>query len=145
MANSLLQVRVIGTQAAESNGQPAYPTYILAPYRLATVVCGIVVAFIWTIFPYPISEGSELRKDLATSLYLMCAYYENVHETVQARARGVAGNSETKGTHAHNLQKARMVIWSKLVFVLETLKTNSAFSKFQLRVGGRFPFEEYEE
>lgn len=34
---------------SESNGQPAYPTYELAPYRLATVAAGIFVAFIWTI------------------------------------------------------------------------------------------------
>ena len=39
-----LQVRVIGVEAATSNGQPAYPLYILAPYRLATVTCGILVA-----------------------------------------------------------------------------------------------------
>lgn len=34
---------------SESNGQPAYPTYELAPYRLATVAAGLFVAFIWTI------------------------------------------------------------------------------------------------
>lgn len=39
-----LQVKTIGVQASESNGQPAYPTYILAPYRLATVVGGLFVA-----------------------------------------------------------------------------------------------------
>ena len=39
-----LQVRVIGIKIAESNGQPAYPTYELAPYRLAIVTAGIFVA-----------------------------------------------------------------------------------------------------
>lgn len=39
-----LQVKVIGVEVATSNGQPAYPTYELAPYRLATVVGGIFVA-----------------------------------------------------------------------------------------------------
>ena len=49
-----LQVKKIGVAASTKNGQPAYPTYVLAPYRLATVVGGLLVAFIWTIFPYPV-------------------------------------------------------------------------------------------
>ena len=44
-----LQVKKIGIQASTTNGQPAYPTYLLAPYRLATVAGGLAVAFIWTI------------------------------------------------------------------------------------------------
>ena len=39
-----LQVEVIGTKAATTNGQPAYPVYVLAPYRLATVAGGIFIA-----------------------------------------------------------------------------------------------------
>ena len=45
-----LQVRVLGLTAAESNGQPAYPTYVLAPYRLAAVAGGIFVAlYVWPL------------------------------------------------------------------------------------------------
>jgi hypothetical protein len=61
------------------------------------VACGILVAFIWTIFPFPISESTELRKDLAISLQLMSAYYENVHQTVQSRVKGQAGSKEKRG------------------------------------------------
>lgn len=39
-----LQVGKIGVTAATANGQPAYPTYELAPYRLATVAGGLFVA-----------------------------------------------------------------------------------------------------
>ena len=39
-----LQVQVLGVELAESNGQPAYPTYLLAPYRLATVAGGLFIA-----------------------------------------------------------------------------------------------------
>ncbi len=159
-----LQVRAIGVKAATSNGQPAYPTYILAPYRLATVAGGVLVAFIWTVFPFPISESTELRKDLATSLHLMGAYYENVHQGVRAKVSGRGGSREKKGkanhafsgpqasadspgtgTAAYALEKARMNIFSKLTFIIQTLKTNSGFSKFQVRIGGRFPREEYDE
>ena len=100
---------------------------------------------IWTVLPYPISESSELRKDLSASMYLICAFYENVHETIQARVVGRGGNSKVKGTHAYNLEKTRITIFTKLVLVLTNLRTNVAFSKFQLRVGGAFPHDEYEE
>jgi uncharacterized membrane protein YccC len=65
-----LQVRKIGTSEATTNKQRYYPIYLLAPYRLATTAGGIFVAYIFTIFPFPISEGSELRKDLGVALYV---------------------------------------------------------------------------
>ncbi|KAK5157995.1 hypothetical protein LTS14_003918 [Recurvomyces mirabilis] len=139
-----LQVKKIGVQASISNGQPAYATYLLAPYRLATVAGGLGVAFIWTIFPYPVSETTELRKDLGASLYLLSNFYSIVHETVRARVTGADGNSKTKGSHAYNLEKARDAVFSKSVLLLNNLNMNAQFSKFQLRVGGRFPREEYD-
>lgn len=139
-----LQVQVLGVTASESNGQPAYPTYLLAPYRLATVAGGLFVAWIWTIFPYPISESSELRKDLGASLYMLANFSSLVYEIVQSRIKGVEGDVNRKGTHAYNLEKARMKVFGKLLLLLNEMRTNSAFSKFQVRVGGKFPREEYE-
>jgi hypothetical protein len=139
-----LQVDVLGVAASESNGQPAYPTYLLATYRLATVAGGLFVAWIWTIFPYPISEGSELRRDIGASLYMLANFSSLVHEIVQSRVKGVEGDVRKKGTHAHNLEKARVTVFGKLLLLLNEMRTNSAFSKFQVRVGGRFPKEEYE-
>lgn len=139
-----LQVQVLGVTVSESNGQPAYPTYELAPYRLATVAGGLFVAWIWTIFPFPISEGSELRRDLGASLYMLANFSSIIHEIVQSRVKGVRGHIEKKGTHAYNLEKARMTVFGKLLLLLNDMRTNSAFSKFQVRVGGRFPKEEYE-
>ncbi|KAI7510959.1 hypothetical protein KC347_g3845 [Hortaea werneckii] len=139
-----LQVDKIGVQASESNGQPAYPTYELAPYRLATVVGGLFVAFIWTVFPFPISESSELRKDLGASLYLLSNYYAVTHEAVQARVKGVEGDAIVKGTHAYHLEKASNAVFSKLLLLLTHLKQNKEFSKLQLQIGGRFPREHYE-
>ena len=41
------------------------------------------------------------------------------------------------------MEKARNVVFTKTLTLLTTLQQNSAFSKFQIRVGGRFPHEEY--
>lgn len=57
-----LQIRKIGVAVATSNGQPYYPIYELDPYRLATVIGGLAVAFVWTFFPFPITERSALRQ-----------------------------------------------------------------------------------
>jgi hypothetical protein len=53
--------------------------YILGPYRIACVAAGSFVAFFWLIFPYPISDRSWLRKDLANTLYLLANFYSVVH------------------------------------------------------------------
>lgn len=69
-----LQVGVIGEGAATSNGQPAYPVYILAPYRLATVAGGILVA---------VGSPSSLIDDLCadyTAVYLDHIPFPNLRE-----------------------------------------------------------------
>lgn len=139
-----LQVQKLGIALSESNGQPAYPTYQLAPYRLACVAGGLLVAWIWTIFPYPVSEHSELRKDLGAALYLLANLYSNVHETIQTRVRGTGGKQNKKGSHAYYLDKARIKVLGKILALLTNMQTNSAFAKFQFSIGGRFPREEYE-
>ncbi|KAH9829614.1 putative ER transporter, 6TM, N-terminal [Teratosphaeria destructans] len=140
-----LQVKKLGKAVSESNAQPAYPTYVLAPYRLATVTGGLFVAWVWTIFPYPVSESSMIREDLGATLYLLSNFYSIVHETVTARVQGTDGDERIKGTHAFNLNKARTAVFAKILLLLNNLKSNSAFSRFQIRVGGRFPIEAYQE
>ncbi|EME49428.1 hypothetical protein DOTSEDRAFT_68258 [Dothistroma septosporum NZE10] len=140
-----LQVREIGVAASEANGQPAYPTYLLAPYRLATVCGGLFIAYFWTIFPYPVSESTEVRKDVGAALYLMANMYSVVHETVKSRIQKSDGNQNTKGSRAYHLEKARQQVFTKLIAILSALQQNSAFSKAQIRVGGRFPHEEYDD
>ena len=140
-----LQVKKLGVQLSETNGQPVYPTYELAPYRLATVVVGLFVAWIFTIWPYPVTESSELRKDLGASLYMLANFMSIVHEIIISRIEGTDGDVDTKGTHAYNLEKARLAVFGKLLSLVNDMRTNSAFSKFQMALGGQFPREEYEE
>ncbi|KAF2806265.1 uncharacterized protein BDZ99DRAFT_538446 [Mytilinidion resinicola] len=139
-----LEVRKIGKIAASSNGQPYYPIYTLAPYRLATVAGGLFVAFVWTFFPYPISEHSIIRQTLGCALYLSANYYSIVHETVRARIRGDEGDLTTKGSPGKKLEKARLKVFSKQMLVLQSLKTNTAFQKWEVPLGGKFPKKEYD-
>ncbi|KAF1355905.1 hypothetical protein EJ07DRAFT_131149 [Lizonia empirigonia] len=141
-----LQVRKIGILAATTTGQPAYPIYQLGPYRLATVVGGLAVAFFWTIFPYPITEHSALRQKLGGALYLSANLYSIMHEQVMSRIRGDAGDEENdKQSPGFMLNKARNKVFAKQMLTLQTLKMHSVFIKFEFPLGGKFPAKEYEK
>ncbi|OQO12602.1 hypothetical protein B0A48_02064 [Cryoendolithus antarcticus] len=139
-----LQTKAIGIAASESNGQPFYPTYLLAPYRLATVAAGLLVAWVWTIFPYPVSENSELRKDLGASMYLLANFATLAREMIKSRLKDGTGDETVKGTHGYRLEKSRNEVFTKNLMLLNEMRMNSAFSKFNFSVGGKFPHEEYQ-
>lgn len=138
-----LQVKKIGVVLSESNYQGYYPVYILAPYRLACVSGGLLVAFIWTFFPYPVSEHSEIRKDLGAGLFSLANYYAIVHETVGARVRGEEGDLEDKTSPGRRLEKARLQVYAQQVQLVQNLKVNSGFGNWQINIGGKFPKELY--
>ncbi|KAG0157692.1 hypothetical protein PDIDSM_4877 [Penicillium digitatum] len=139
-----LQVRRVGEAVATSNGQPYYPIYLLAPYRLAVVAGGIAVAFFWTFFPYPISEHSVLRQSLGASLYLLANYYSIIHETISGRMRGDKGEYLLKTSSGRKLEKARRKVFSKQMLMLAGLRTYSGFLRWEVPVGGRFPKKQYD-
>ncbi|KAJ5915602.1 hypothetical protein N7466_011535 [Penicillium verhagenii] len=139
-----LSVRKVGEAVATSNGQAYYPIYELAPYRLAAVSGGIFVAFIWTFFPYPISEHSVLRQSLGASLYLLANYYSIIHETLSARIRGDEGDVTLKSSAGRKLEKARHKVFSKQMLMLAGLRTYSGFLTWEVPIGGKFPKEQYD-
>lgn len=140
-----LQVRKIGIETATSNGQAYYPIYELAPIRLATVAGGLFLAWIWTIFPYPISEHSQIRQNLGRSLYLLANYYSVLHETVNIRLRGAEGDRKSKDSPGAKLEKARLAVFTKCNVLLTGLRAQSAFVKFDIPIGGKFPRETYQQ
>jgi Putative ER transporter, 6TM, N-terminal/Fusaric acid resistance protein-like/Aromatic acid exporter family member 2 len=141
-----LQVSKLGLKLATSNGQPYYPIYELAPYRLATVAGGLLVAFIWTYFPYPVTTHSTLRKDLGRTLYLLANFYSCVHSTVEMRlTTGIKADPTKKKSPTYRLDKARHKVFSKAVIMLNQLREHSEFTKFEPTFGGKFPKKTYDE
>ncbi|QKX59459.1 uncharacterized protein TRUGW13939_06593 [Talaromyces rugulosus] len=140
-----VEVQKLGKETLTASGQEYYPTYLLAPYRLATVLAGLFVAFIWTIFPYPISDHSILRRDLGASLYLLARYYSLVHETMTARARGDEGDLALKMSAGRRLEKARNKVYAKQTLALNGLRVYSQRLRWEIPIGGRFPKERYDE
>lgn len=139
-----LQLQILGTTSAEETGRRAYPMKILAPYRMGTAVGGLFAAYLWTNFPFPVSDGSELRWDLSNGMYLAAQLYAMVHETVQARISGTDGDASVKDTHAYHLAKARIRSFTRLVRLIRKMRASAAFAKSELEIGGRFPRKDYE-
>lgn len=139
-----LEVKKIGKVAAASNGQPFYPIYLLAPYRLACVSGGMLVAFIWTFFPYPLTARSQLRHDLGISLYLLANFYSIVHTTIRLRIKGTEGDMESKESPGRKLQKARSKVYVKELALLAGLRQHSAFTAWEPTFGGKFPRQQYD-
>lgn len=138
-----LQVGVIGIQVSESNGQPYYPIYQFAPYRLACVVGGVSVAFFWTIFPYPVTAHTTLRMDLGRNLYLLANYYSCVHTTVKLRMTGKEVAADIKGSACWKLDKARHKVFTKNIVLLRQLSDHMSYLDWEPTLGGAFPEETY--
>lgn len=127
-----------------ASGQPYYPIYELAPYRLACVAAGSFVAFIWTIFPYPLSDTNWMRKDLGSTLYLLANYYSVVHSTISARMHDTEGDMSQKTSPGRQLQKVRHKIFGKLMLIIPSLQMHADWQKWEPTIGGKFPRETYE-
>ncbi|CAK7274863.1 hypothetical protein SEPCBS57363_006382 [Sporothrix epigloea] len=140
-----LQVRKIGLALAESTGQRYYPTYELAPYRLATVAGGSLVAFFWTIFPRPMTDRAWLRRDLSATLYLLANYFSVINETLKSTLHGTGGSSDVPGTPSHQLFKVRQKLLSKLLLLLPSLQMHLGWQKWEPTIGGEFPRAAYED
>lgn len=68
-----------------------------------------------------------------------------MHETVKIRIRGAEGDMDLKDSPGRRLDKARQSLFSKTTMLLEGLRAQSSFTKFDLPIGGRFPRETYED
>ncbi|KXT04470.1 hypothetical protein AC578_8713 [Pseudocercospora eumusae] len=139
-----LQVRKLGVERATSNGQAYYPIYELGPIRLATVCGGLFVGWIWTWFPYPITEHNQLRRQLGSALYLLANYYSVMHEIVRLRLRNETGDMTLKESPGRRLEKARNKLYAKANLTISSLRAQSQFLKFDIPIGGKFPREQYQ-
>ncbi|KAF2863186.1 hypothetical protein K470DRAFT_211067 [Piedraia hortae CBS 480.64] len=138
-----LQVSQIGKQRAVATGQAYYPLYMLGPIRLATVLGGCFVAWIWTIFPYPITEHSQVRKNLGSALYMLANYYSIMLETVRIRLSS-PGAWDSKGGAMVKLDKSRRKVFGKFNTLASALRGQMAFLGFDIPIGGKFPRQEYQ-
>ncbi|EWZ79163.1 hypothetical protein FOWG_16678 [Fusarium oxysporum f. sp. lycopersici MN25] len=140
-----LQVRQLGEAVATQSGQPYYPTYLLAPYRLAVVASGSLIAFFWTIFPSPLTDRTSLRQDLSATIYLLAQYFSVILSTVQSQLEGTAGDIDSETSPAYHLSKVRRKIFGKVMRLMSSIESHIMWQRWEPNLGGRFPIETYQE
>lgn len=138
-----LQVDKIGIVRAEASGQPYYPIYELAPYRLATVAAGCTVAFFWMYFPYPLTARSTLRRQLGESIYILANYHSVVQYSIRMRLDGTGGDVNDKRSVSCGMEKICGNLQAKMLAFLTQLRGHLSFVPWEFSFGGKFPYQEY--
>ena len=114
------------------------------PPGLATVAGGSVVAFFWTIFPYPITVRSKVREDIGQSVYLLAEFYSCVHTTAGLILLDQIGDVNVETSPGCKLEKFRQKVFAKQIMLLKGLGQTSATTAWE-PFGGRFPKETYDD
>ena len=127
---------------------------------------GVLVGYIWTIFPVPITEASVLRRDLGGSLWLLgklqypksllsrrkkhanstitvAKYLSCVTATVDQKL--IDADSGSSSDHGKHLEKARNKLLAHQITMINGMKANLSFLPYEPRFGGSFPRKVYEE
>ncbi len=134
-------------EEGESNGLANHvlSTYLLAPYRVACVAGGCLVAFIWTIFPSPLTDRTWLRRDLSATLYLLANYFGVLSSSLKSNVHGTSGDVNTPGTPAHHLFTVGRKIFGKVMLLIPSMSQHSQWQRWEPTIGGKFPREAYED
>lgn len=132
-----------GTKAATGTGQVFYEIYLLATYRLLAVAGGVVIAYIFTIFPIPVTEGYVLRRGLGDSLSLLANCVSSTTSTVDHRLQGKEGDMSLHSSPGWVLEKSRHDILEKQFALLTSMRRNLSFMDWGLSCGGDFPKQAY--
>ena len=132
-----------GRKAATATGQVFYEIYLLAPYRLLAVAGGVIVAYIFTIFPVPITEGSVLRRGVGNSLFLLANDVSSTTSTVDHRLQDKEGDMSLRSSPGRKLEKLRQDLLQKQLALQNSMRRNLSFMDWGLNFGGEFPKEIY--
>lgn len=106
---------------------------------------GSLVAFVWTIFPSPLTDRTWLRRDLSATLYLLANYFGVVSSTLRSNVRGTAGDVNMPGSPAHHLFKVGRKIFGKVMLLVPSMRQHAEWQKWEPTIGGKFPREAYDD
>src|SRR6187549_2986973 len=101
------------------------------------------VAFVWTVFPSPLStDRSWIRRETSTALYLLANYFGVVDETLRSKLRD---NDSSTPSSDLRLRATRETIFAKLAEILPSIEDHLRFQAWEPALGGTFPREVYED
>ncbi|KAJ3540570.1 hypothetical protein NM208_g5008 [Fusarium decemcellulare] len=140
-----LQVKKLGKERAESGGQPYYPIYLFGPYKLACVVIGCAVSFLWVVFPYPITAKSKVPGLVGQSLFNLARFYSHVHNSSWG---SIQENNDLSPIITGPDSPSRMILatlYRQQLHIFTSLRAHMDYAKYEPPIGGRFPLAIYNE
>jgi hypothetical protein len=135
----LQQVDKIGLTDVTSSGQVYFPEYQLAPYRILVTLLGVLLAFVFTIFPFPVTSRSILRRDVAHQFHLL----SHMYGLTQGRI-GLLVRSEAPARSA-KLKDVMAKVGSKCIALQNHCRENLGYTEWEPSLETRFPAGTYAE
>lgn len=136
-----LQVRKLGKDQIIADGQAIYPPYIIFPYRLAIVTSGIVVAYFWTLFPKPLPEHTELRKELADAVLNLAVLGTSLSQVMSNRLS--ASRTPQSDREVDKLVADRRETLRRHQMLISRIQATMKTITWEFSLGGKFPLEPY--
>jgi hypothetical protein len=119
------------------SGQQYLPVYLLGPYRIIVTFIGVVIAFIFTIFPYPVTSKDILRQDIAVLFQLLSRMSSVTEERMQE-----AGNSDASRGF-QDKRKWLGKVGSKCIAVHTRCIDNLRYASWEPNLQYEFPKDVY--
>ena len=140
-----------GHDTIVATGQEDYPVYLSAPYRLLSVLAGAFIAYVWTLFPYPITDRGLLGDKLGDILILLAQFYDCGHSIASLKLRGLVQgegmmtleSSTNTGGVARRLTRTQERLFQQIMTLIPPSRMHALFQRFDVPIGGRFPVGSY--
>ena len=117
---------------------PYLPVYKLGPFRILVTFIGVVLAFIFTVFPYPVTSRDLLRQDVAQQFHLLSKMYS----LTQARLNAAVCSNTRAIQH---LRKSMGEVSLKCIGVQARSSDNLMYASWEPNLRYRFPKGIYSE
>ncbi|KAK9365602.1 hypothetical protein V1509DRAFT_369875 [Lipomyces kononenkoae] len=135
-----MNVQKLSTETLSKTNTLKFPIYQDAAYRLVNVLAGLAVAYFWSIFPFPVTEGAIMRQHMGSCTYLLARYNAIISESLLIEERGLVPQLLVQ-----KLQQARLDVLQQVNRSIVKLKASSALNKWQVTIGEEFPIKAYRE
>ena len=86
-----------------------------------------------------------MRKNVGSTLYLLAKFHSAMYETVRLRIQEDGLDMKSKEGPARQLDKARNKLFAKSQLLIQSLRSQATFTKWDIAIGGQFPIYQYQK
>lgn len=140
-----LDLQKFGNAKAEQLGLAVQPIWLIGLIRVASIGGGLLLATIWTLLPYPISETDQVRSNVAACLNLVAKYYTSTYLATRYRLKGGSrGEVNLAMDEIRLLERARHSVKMDIDGRLVSMASQLGFTKWDVQIHNHFPKAQYD-